>query len=110
MALLKMILDNGINVTLDHDTVLNPWHPLSTGNMLYALYTDIHIDRVMGWSDLFKVLNLVTVNAAKAWRKGGEEYGAEEGRRADLVVLNALTDVDAIRFLEPLLYVVRRGS
>ena len=109
IAPLKMSLDNGINVTLDHNTVLNPWYPLDTGNMLHALYMAIHIDQMMVWSDLFKVLDLITVNAAKAWRKGAEEYGVEEGKRADLVVLNALTDVDAIRFLEPPLYVVRRG-
>jgi cytosine deaminase len=110
MAPIKMYLDNGINVTLGHDTVLDPWYPLGVGSMLQALFMALHVDQMMGWSDLFKALDLITYNAAKAWRKGYEEYGLEEGKRADLVLLNALTDVDALRNLEAPLYVIRRGK
>ncbi len=110
MAPIKMFLDNGINVTLGHDCVLDPWYPLGTGNMLQALFMAIHVDQMMGWSDLFKALDLITVNAAKAWRKGYEEYGIKVGGRADILLLNALSDIDALRNLEPPLYVIRRGK
>ena len=110
MAPIKMYLENGINVTLGHDCVLDPWYPLGTGNMLHALFMAIHVDQMMGWGDLFKALDLITVNAAKAWRKGAEQYGLAKGKRADLLILNALTDVDALRNLEPPLYVIRHGK
>lgn len=109
MAPIKMYLENGINVTLGHDCVLDPWYPLGTGNMLHALFMALHVDQMMGWSDLFKALDLITYNAAKAWRKGAEEYGLEEGKRADLVILNGVSDVDVLRNMEPPLYVIRRG-
>ncbi len=110
MAPIKMFLDNGINVALGHDCIMDPWYPLGVGDMLQALFMAIHVDQILGWEDLFKVLDLITYNAAKAWRKGYEEYGIEEGKRADLLILNGYTDIDVLRILGPPLYVIRRGK
>ncbi len=110
MAPIKLYLENGINVALGHDCVLDPWYPLGVGDMLQALFMAIHVDQMMGWSDLFKALDLITYNAAKAWRKGYEDYGIEKGKKANLVVLNGLTDVDVLRILGPPLYVIRNGK
>lgn len=110
MAPIKQFLENGVNVALGHDCIMDPWYPLGVGDMLQVLFMAIHIDQILGWADLFKALDLITYNAAKAWRKGYEEYGIEEGKKADLVILNGLTDIDALRILGPPLYVIRRGK
>lgn len=78
--------------------------------MLQVLFMPIHVGQILGWIDLFKALDLITYNASKAWRKGYEEYGVEEDKKVDLVVLNGLTDIDVLRILGPPLYVIRRGK
>ncbi len=110
LAPIKLFLRHGINVALGHDCVLDPWYPLGTGSMLHPLFMAVHLDQMMGWGELRRALNLITYNAAKAWVKGGlRRYGVGVGRRADFLVLNARDPVDALRILEPPLYVVRGG-
>ncbi len=110
LAPIKLFLRHGINVALGHDCVLDPWYPLGTGSMLHPLFMAVHLDQMMSWGELRRELNLITYNAAKAWVKGGlRRYGVGVGRRADFLVLNARDPVDALRILEPPLYVVRGG-
>ncbi len=110
MAPISLYLKNGINVALGHDCIMDPWYPLGVGDMLQVLFMAIHVDQMLGWTDLFKALDLITYNAAKAWRKGYEDYGVEEGKKANLVILNGLTDVDVLRIMGPPLYVIRNGT
>lgn len=47
-GLIKLYLENGINIALGHDCVLDPWYPLGVGDMLQALFMTIHVDQIMG--------------------------------------------------------------
>jgi len=108
MAPIKFFLSRGVNVALGHDCILDPWYPLGVGDMLQVLFMAVHVDHMMGVSELRSSLDLITTNAAKALRIL-DRYGVEEGKEANLVVLNARDELDALRILGPPLYVIKGG-
>lgn len=108
MAPIKFFLSRGINVSLGHDCIMDPWYPLGVGDMLQVLFMAVHLDHMMGVSELRSSLDLITINAAKALRIV-DRYGVEEGKEANFVVLNGKDELDVLRILGPPLYVVKGG-
>lgn len=108
MAPIKFFLASGVNVSLGHDCIMDPWYPLGVGDMLQVLFMAVHVDQMMGQQELADSINLITYNASKAWRNTAI-YGLEEGRNANFVLANAFTVLDAIRTLGPPLYVIKDG-
>ena len=108
MAPIKQFLSSGVNVALGHDCIMDPWYPLGVGDMLQCLFMAVHVDQMMGQQELADSINLITYNASKAWRNTAE-YGLEEGKKANFVLANAYTTIDALRTLGPPLYVVKDG-
>jgi len=107
MAPIRELLDHGVNVALGHDCIMDPWYPLGSGNMLQVLFMAIHLDQLTSLDELRNSINLITYNAARAWRT---EYGIEEGKKANLLVTNAEDEIDLLRFMEPPRYVIREGE
>ena len=107
-APIKQFLGAGVNVALGHDCIMDPWYPLGVGDMLQVLFMAVHADQMMGQRELADSIDLITYNASKAWRNTAS-YGLEEGRKADFVLANAYTTIDALRTLGPPLYVVKDG-
>ena len=107
MAPIKEMLSHGVNVALGHDCIMDPWYPLGSGNMLQVLFMAVHLDQMTGYDELVSSINLITYNAAKAWRA---EYGIEVGKRANLLITNADDVIDLLRFLEPPRYVIKDGK
>jgi cytosine deaminase len=87
---------------------MDPWYPLGVGDMLKVLFMAVHVDQMMGQQELADSINLITYNASKAWRNTSE-YGIEGGRKANFILANAFTTLDALRTLGPPLYVVKDG-
>lgn len=108
MAPLKFFLSRGVNIALGHDCIMDPWYPLGVGDMLQALFMAVHVDHMMGVSELRSSIDLITYNGAKALRIL-DKYGVEEGKEANLLVLNARDEIDALRILGPPIYVIRKG-
>lgn len=108
MTRVKELLDYGINVALGHDSVMDPWYPLGTGNMLHAAFLALHVGHMSGYDEIPRVWDLITCNAARVLGVHGD-YGIEPGKPADFVVLDAPTDRDALRMLAPPLWCVKRG-
>jgi len=108
MAPIKFFLSSGVNVSLGHDCIMDPWYPLGVGDMLQCLFMAVHVDQMMGQQELADSINLITYNASKAWRNTAE-YGLDEGKKANFVLANAYTVIDALRTLGPPLYVVKDG-
>jgi cytosine/creatinine deaminase len=109
MTRVKELLEYGINVAVGHDSVMDPWYPLGTGNMLHAAFLALHIAQLSGYHEIPRVWDLVTDNAAKLM--GTEaDYGVEPGRRADLIIVDAESDRDAIRMIAPVLFAVKNGK
>lgn len=108
MAPISLLLNNGINVTLGHDCIMDPWYPLGVGDMLQALFMAVHVDQMTGYNQLLNSLDLITYNGAKAWRLN--DYGIEMGKPANILILNAQNELDALRIMGPPLYVIKGGK
>ncbi|MGH2399389.1 MAG: cytosine deaminase, partial [bacterium] len=103
----KELLASGINVCIGHDSIMDPWYPLGVGDPLQSCFVMAHYGQMSGREELETMLNLVTTRAAACF--GADDYGLEVGKRADLVVFDAPTPVDAVRTMAPRRYVVSRG-
>ena len=99
----------GVNVALGHDCVMDPWYPLGKGDMMQALFMGVHVGQLTGYRELANSFDLITTNPAKALRME-RRYGVEAGKPANLVVLEAKSEIQALARLAPPLYVVRRGK
>jgi cytosine deaminase len=86
---------------------MDPWYPLGVGDPLQACFVMVHYGQLSGRDELEMLLDLVTTRAAACL--GAPDYGLEPGCRADLVVFDAPSRVDALRTLAARRYVVARG-
>lgn len=105
----KELLENGLNVCFGHDDIFDPWYPLGTGNMLQVLFMGIHACQLMGYEQIVNSIDLITTNSAKTLNMEGD-YGIEEGKPANLIVLDAKDEYDAIRRQASIKYSIRRGN
>lgn len=99
----------GMNVCFGQDSIRDPWYPLGNGNILRALDAGLHICHMMGYQDLARSLDFVTEHSARAMHLG-ERYGIEPGRPANLVVLDASDDYEALRRQAKALLSIRGGE
>jgi cytosine deaminase len=103
----KELLEEGINVALGHDDILDPWYPLGSHDMLEVAHMGVHALHMSGVQEMESLFNAVTYNAARVM--GLEGYGLEPGCRADMVVLQASDPIQALRLKSPRLQVIRGG-
>jgi cytosine deaminase len=103
----KELLANGVNVCIGHDSIMDPWYPLGVGDPLQACFVMVHYGQMSGRDELETMLDLVTTRAAACF--GSEEYGLEEGKRSDLVLVDAPTAVAVVRTLAARRVVISRG-
>jgi cytosine deaminase len=108
MARVKELLQWGVNVALGHDDNMDPWYQLGKGDMMQPLFMAVHVAQLTGYQELVDSFNLVTDNPARALRIT-DWYGVAESKRANLVVLEAKSEIQALARLSPPLYVVRDG-
>ncbi|AJX35045.1 cytosine deaminase [Burkholderia oklahomensis] len=99
----------GMNVCFGQDSIRDPWYPLGNGNILRVLDAGLHICHMMGYQDLVRSLDFVTDHSARAMHLG-ERYGIEPGRPANLVVLDASDDYEALRRQAKALLSIRGGD
>lgn len=102
------LMDMGINVSLGHDDVMDPWYPMGTHDMLEVAHMGAHALHMTGVDQQKALFDAVTVNGAKTL--GLEGYGLEEGTSADMVILQAANKMEALRLHPARLYVIRRGK
>lgn len=98
----------GINVSLGHDCVLDPWYPLGSGDMLAVASMACHAGLMTRPEDFSAMFAAVTVNGAQTL--GLKGYGLAAGCHADLVVLNACSEDEALRLSPERRWVFRRGE
>jgi cytosine deaminase len=104
----KELLAAGVNVALGHDSIMDPWFPLGKGDMLAAAQLALLFCHMSGYEEINDVLDLVTTNAAKTLRIQ-DNYGIEEGKPADFLVLDAPSAFEALRLVPVRLYVFKNG-
>ena len=99
----------GVNVSIGHDNIMDPWYPLGTGSMLQAASLLMHMAHMSGRAQIPRLFNMITDNSAVTMQIE-DRYGIAEGKPANLLVLDAADEFEAFRLLSPCLYVIRRGQ
>ncbi|MEL6223649.1 MAG: cytosine deaminase [Cyanobacteria bacterium J06627_8] len=104
----KELWQKGLNISLGHDCVQDPWYPLGTGNMLDVASMAVHVCQMTGTQEIDACYNMVTWNGAKTLHLT-DTYGVEEGKPAHLIVLDAGDRYDAIRRRATVSHVISNG-
>lgn len=102
------LLEAGVNVAFGHDCVMDPWYPMGSHDMLEVASMGAHCLQMMGAAQMEPILRMVTTGGAEVMQL--EHYGIEVGKQADLVVLQAKSEADAIRLKPARLMVLRKGK
>jgi cytosine deaminase len=108
MTRVPELMAAGINVALGHDCVMDPWYSLGSADMLEVASMGLHVAQMTSQAGMKACFDAVTVNAARVL--GLDGYGLEPGCRADFVLLQARSPVEAIRLRAQRLLVVRGGE
>ena len=77
--------------------------------MLQVLHMGVHVCHLTGYDQLQKSLDLITHNSAITLNIE-EQYGLRPGNDANLIVLPARDDYDAVRRQVPVQYSIRQGQ
>jgi cytosine deaminase len=93
------LLAAGVNVISAQDDVNDPYYPFGKPDQLEVAQYTAHVAQLTYPPQLETVIDMVTVNAAKAMRL--ERYGTEPGDRADLVLVDASTVREALALIPP---------
>ncbi|MEL6469685.1 MAG: cytosine deaminase [Cyanobacteria bacterium J06623_4] len=105
----KELWQNGLNVSLGHDCIQDPWYSLGTGNLLAVADMAVHICQMTGLSEIDACFDMVTTGGAKTLNLQ-DDYGIEIGRPANLVVLSAKSRYEAILQRATVRYVISQGQ
>jgi cytosine deaminase len=108
MARLKELVEAGVNVSLGHDSIMDPWYPLGRGDMLAAAQLALHIAQMSGHDEITTMFHLITRNAAKTLNIE-DRYGIAEGKPANAIIVDATTTYDALRLVPARLHVIKDG-
>jgi len=104
----KQLLEAGVNVSIGHDSVMDPWYPLGYSDPLQAAFVLAHFGQMSGDAELRELIQMITANPAAAL--GVTDYGLRIGGPADLVVFDARSEAEALRLVAPRTLVLRRGT
>ncbi|MDQ6692587.1 MAG: amidohydrolase family protein, partial [Candidatus Dormibacteraeota bacterium] len=74
---------------------------------LQAAMVLAHYGQMSGFEEIRTLIDMITTNGARTL--GLSEYGLEVGCRADLVLFDAVSEMDAIRRIAPRRLVLRAG-
>lgn len=108
MTRVPELINAGINVAFGHDCVMDPWYSMGTHDMLDVASMGLHVAQMTSLSGMQHAYDAVTVNGAKAL--GLEGYGLEPGCKADIVILQATSPIEALQLKPNRLFVIRNGD
>jgi cytosine/creatinine deaminase len=104
----KELWQQGLNVSLGHDCIQDPWYSLGTGNMLDVATMLIHVGQMTGSDEINAAYDMVTWNGARSLHLS--QYGIAVGLPANLIVLDASDRYDAIRRRATVSFVISQGK
>jgi cytosine/creatinine deaminase len=107
IARVKELLARGVNVVTSQDDVNDPYYPFGKPDPLECALMMAHVAQLTLPHELEAVMDMITVNAARAARVA--DYGIAAGMRADLVVVGAPSVHEALRLQPPRLHVFKDG-
>src|SRR3546814_4591509 len=89
-------------------SVLSPWYPLGSHDMLEVAHMGLHVAQMTGVGEQQACFAAVTGNGARVMQLDG--YGLEPACHADMVVLQAGDVLAALRLKPARLFVIRPGQ
>lgn len=92
----KEFVDNDINVAFGQDSIVDLWYPAGSGNLMNILDNGLHATQLMREQDFPRNFDLITYNGAQLMRIENE-YGLDEGKPANFIVVDAPTVFEAQR-------------
>lgn len=101
------LLAAGVNVAIGSDDIMDPWYPMGKGSPLCGAQLLMNYAQLSGYSQVPQLFDMITVNPARLLMLDG--YGIAEGNPANLVILDAESEFDAIRLTSEALYVICNG-
>ena len=104
---IKELWQNGINVSLGQDCICDPWYVFGTGSMIGVAHMTVHLAQMTGLSEIDACFEMITSNSARTLHL--QDYGIQTGHPANIVVLNAATPFDALRYQVQPRYVISQG-
>lgn len=103
------LLDSGINVSIGHDSVMDPWYPMGKYSMLMAANLLMHTAHLSGYNQITELFKMITSNSAITMNIENE-YGIKVGNNANIIILNCYTVFDCLRLMPECLYSIKNGS
>ncbi|MEP7290673.1 MAG: cytosine deaminase [Chloroflexota bacterium] len=104
----KELWQSEVNVSLGQDCIYDPWYIFGTGSMIGVAHMTVHAAQMTGLREIDACFDMIGVNGAKSLQIS--DYGIQVGNPANLVVLDAATPFDALRYQAIPLYVVSHGK
>lgn len=108
IARVKELLDAGVNVSCGPDDLQNMFYPFGNMDMLEVAKMTAHTAHLSAPEDIRAAFNMPRYNAARGRRLEG--YGVHVGADANLVIIDARSDVEALRRQPDRRYVIRKGK
>jgi Cytosine deaminase and related metal-dependent hydrolases len=103
------LLERGVNVCIGHDSIMDPWYSMGKGNMIAAANLLAHTAHMNGHDQITTLVDMITLRSARTMQIE-DDYGLEAGKPADIVILDARNDAEAVRLTSECLYVIRKGK
>lgn len=104
----KELLAAGVNVAFGQDCIKDTFYPFGRADMLEVGLVLAHAAHMSLPDEILQVFNMPLENSAKILRL--DDYGIQEGCQADIVILDAEDEKEALRLQVEKLYVIRRGK
>ncbi len=105
----KELVQSGVNVTYGQDCICDAFYPFGKADLLQTGFVLALAAQMTAPSEIEAVFDMITTNAAKAMRIT-PEYGIQVGKRADLVIIDAVGVPEALRLQPDRLWVIKEGK
>lgn len=102
------MLARGVNVSIGHDSIMDPWYAMGKGDMVQAAFLLYHMGQLTGATQVEQLMDMITVNSAKTMHL--DDYGIEVGNTADFIIFDGDNVADIIRLQSERTHVIRKGN
>ncbi len=102
------MLEAGVNVSCGQDCIRDPFYPFGRGDPLEVTFLTSHAAHMSRPHEIETVFDMQTGAAARTMRL--EDYGAEPGCVADLVIIDAADPLEALTRGADRTHVIKRGQ
>lgn len=107
---IKELLENGINVSMGHDDIYDPFYPLGNGDMTEVLSMGLHLCHMMGYQELNQSYRIITWHGADSLNLEPERYGIAVGKPANFNLFYGRSFFEVLQRRSKIRCSVRNGN